>query len=89
MISLYPFAAAIAARPIPVFPDVGSMIVEPGLSFPSFSACSIISFAIRSLTEPAGLKYSTFARSLASKLYFSSMCVNSTSGVCPINPSVP
>ena len=27
----YPFAAAIAARPIPVFPDVGSMIVEPGL----------------------------------------------------------
>ncbi len=25
---LYPFAAAIAARPIPVFPDVGSMITD-------------------------------------------------------------
>ena len=57
MIILYPFAAAIAASPIPVFPDVFSIIVEPGLSFPSLSACSIISFAILSFTDPAGLKY--------------------------------
>ena len=89
MIRRYPFAAAIAARPIPVFPDVGSIMVEPGFNFPSFSACSIISFAIRSLTDPAGLKYSSFARSLASRPNFFSMCLNSTSGVCPISSNVP
>ena len=85
----YPFAAAIAARPIPVFPDVGSMIVEPGFNFPSLSACSIISFAILSFTDPAGLKYSSFASSLDLSPNFFSMCVSSTSGVFPINPNVP
>ena len=89
MIILYPFAAAIAASPIPVFPDVGSIIVEPGLSFPSLSACSIISFAILSFTDPAGLKYSSFARSLASSPYAFSTCVSSTSGVFPLSHNVP
>ena len=42
MISLYPFAAAIEASPIPVFPDVGSIIVPPGNNLPDFSASSII-----------------------------------------------
>ena len=58
--SLYPFAAATLARPIPVLPLVGSIITESALSFPVFSASSIIAFAILSLTEPAGLKYSSF-----------------------------
>ena len=89
MISLYPFAAAIAASPIPVFPDVGSIMVEPGFNFPSASACSIISFAIRSLTDPAGLKYSSFASNLDFKPNFFSICVNSTNGVLPIKPNVP
>src|SRR5436309_1294123 len=36
-------------------------MVEPGRSFPSRSAASIILTAIRSLTEPPGFRYSTFA----------------------------
>ena len=44
----------------PVFPDVGSMtILLPGMSVPSFSAASIIAFAIRSLTDPPAEKNST------------------------------
>ena len=39
--------------------------------------------------NPAGLKYSSFASSLASSPYFFSICVNSTSGVLPISPNVP
>jgi len=38
----YPLIAATIARPIPVFPLVGSMIVPPGLSSPRRSASSII-----------------------------------------------
>jgi len=34
----YPFAAAIEARPIPVFPEVGSMITEPSFKRPFSSA---------------------------------------------------
>ena len=62
---LYPFAAAIDARPIPVLPDVGSMITEPSFKIPFFSASSIIAFAILSITLPAGLKYSSFTKTLA------------------------
>lgn len=47
---LYPFAAAIDARPIPVLPDVGSMITEPSFNCPFASASSIIAFAILSFT---------------------------------------
>src|SRR5919201_1770921 len=53
------------ARPTPVFPEVGSTIVPPGLSRPSRSACSIIARPIRSLTEPPGFRYSSLARILA------------------------
>ena len=49
------------ASPTPVLPDVGSMMVPPGFSSPLASAASIIATAIRSLTEPPGLKYSTLA----------------------------
>jgi hypothetical protein len=50
------------AKPWPVFPDVGSMIVPPGLSLPSRSAASIIGRPILSLTEPPGLSSSSFPR---------------------------
>ena len=43
-------------------PEVGSTIVPPGFSFPSRSAASIIARPIRSLTEPPGLRNSSFAR---------------------------
>src|SRR6266576_1791058 len=54
--------AAAIARPTPVLPEVGSTIVPPGFSFPSRSAASIIGRPMRSLTEPPGFRYSSFAR---------------------------
>ena len=60
--ALYPLAVATQPIPIPVFPDVGSIIVEPGFNIPLSSASSIMASATLSLTEPAGLKYSSFAR---------------------------
>ena len=44
-----------------MLPEVGSTIVPPGWSAPDSSAASIIRVAIRSFTEPPGLKYSTLA----------------------------
>ena len=85
MMMRYPRAAATDARPIPVFPEVGSMITEPGFNWPLFSAASIIAFAIRSFAEPAGLKYSSFARIFAFKPNFFSIWVSSRSGVFPIS----
>src|SRR5215217_1327815 len=52
------------ASPTPVFPEVGSTIVPPGRSLPSRSAASIIAIPIRSLFEPPGLRYSSFASSV-------------------------
>ena len=83
------FAAAMDASPIPVFPDVGSMITEPSFRIPFSSASSIIAFPTRSFTLPAGLKYSSFTRTVASSPSSFSIFVTSTSGVFPINPSVP
>src|SRR5204862_2318230 len=54
------------ARPMPVLPDVPSMIVPPGLSRPAFSASSIIFTAIRSLIELPGLNVSILASTVAS-----------------------
>ena len=86
IITLYPFAAATAAIPIPVLPDVGSIIVAPGLSFPLSSASSIIFNAILSLTLPAGLKYSNLAKILASVMFsFASNFLTSNKGVFPIS----
>ena len=62
----YPFAVATAARPIPVLPDVGSIIVAPGFKMPFFSASSIIARLIRSLTDPVRFRYSNFVRIVAS-----------------------
>ena len=52
---------AAIARPVPVLPEVGSTIVPPGFRRPSRSAASTRRIATRSLIEPPGLKYSTFA----------------------------
>ena len=85
-IAVYPLAAATAAMPIPVFPLVGSIIVAPSFNIPFFSASSIIANATRSFTEPAGFKYSSFARIVAfSTPAFFIYPFNFNSGVFPIN----
>ena len=84
-IGLAAVAAATAARPMPVLPEVGSMMTEPGFSLPVASASSIMALAIRSLTEPAGLKYSSLARIFASRFSAFSIWVSSSSGVWPIS----
>ena len=70
---------------MPVLPEVGSMMTEPGLSCPLASASSIMALAIRSLTEPAGLKYSSLPRMRASRASFCSRRASSSRGVLPIN----
>lgn len=62
-----PRAAATADRPMPVLPEVGSMITESECSSPLASASSSIALAMRSLTLPAGLKYSSLATTVACK----------------------
>ena len=78
---LYPLAAAIIARPIPVFPLVGSMIVLSSFSSPFFSAASIIASAIRSFTLEPGLKNSSFKYTSASSAPVKRF--NFTNGVLP------
>ena len=56
---------AVNAKPIPVFPEVPSMIVPPGFNNPAASASSIIFTAILSLTELPGFVVSTFAKTSA------------------------
>src|SRR5690606_40681743 len=73
---------AAMARPAPVLPLVPSMIVPPGFSSPFRSASSIIATPIRSLTEPPGLKNSTFASSVPGRSA-PSRC-RRTSGVLPM-----
>ena len=82
-ITLYPLIAAREARPIPVLPDVGSMITAPGFRTPLSSASSIILRAIRSLALPAGLKYSSFTSILASSPSSFSRFPTSRRGVFP------
>src|SRR5689334_3536191 len=53
------------ASPTPVLPLVGSTMVPPGFSSPLCSAASIMRRAMRSFTDPPGLKYSTLARTVA------------------------
>ena len=54
-------AAAARARPMPVLPAVGSMMVPPGRSSPRCSASRIIQAPIRSFTLPPGLYHSSLA----------------------------
>jgi lysophospholipase L1-like esterase len=59
--------------------------VPPGWSSPDASAASIIRVAIRSFTDPPGLKYSTFASTSGAESATSSSVVdNRSSGVLPI-----
>ena len=74
---------AAKANPIPVFPEVPSMMVPPGFRRPSFSASSIIFSAILSFTEFPGLKVSTFAKTNAGKSSPKTL-FSFTSGVFPI-----
>src|SRR5918996_1904453 len=60
----YPRIAAAMASPWPVFPEVGSTIVPPGLRCPPRSAASIIRSPIRSFTLPPGFSISSFARTV-------------------------
>ena len=53
---------------MPVFPDVGSMMVSPGRMTPRASASSIRLFAVRSLIDPVGLWLSILARMRTSGL---------------------
>lgn len=50
-----------ACRGLPVFPEVGSMMVSPGLRIPALSASSTIRRLILSLTLPPALKNSHLA----------------------------
>jgi hypothetical protein len=74
------------ASPTPVFPLVGSTIVPPGRSSPDFSAASIIRSAIRSFTDPPGLKYSTLASTSGSRPAVTADSL--TSGVLPISSTI-
>ena len=73
---------ATIANPIPVFPEVPSIIVPPGFNNPSFSASLIILRPILSLTEFPGLKVSY----LASTVHGRSLTIlfNLIRGVFPI-----
>ena len=53
------------ASPTPVLPEVGSTIVPPGRRSPLASAAATIRSAIRSLTDPPGLKFSILASTVA------------------------
>src|SRR5918995_1146083 len=69
------------ASEMPVLPLVGSRIVAPGCSDPSFSAASIMAIAARSLIEPVGLRSSSLAHNRTSGLGDSDG--SPTSGVPP------
>src|SRR3954454_15178000 len=70
------------ARPVPVLPEVGSMIVPPGRSRPSRSAASTMRSATRSLIDPPGLKTSILATSRQRRS--GSRRLRRTIGVSPI-----
>src|SRR5262245_55032236 len=80
---LYPFTTATMASPMPVLPEVPSMIVPPGLSTPARSASSIMRTAMRSLIELPGLNVSSFARTVARTSPLVIVLIR-TSGVSPI-----
>src|SRR5579875_840277 len=68
---------------MPVFPEVGSRIVWLGPISPFSSASSIIDRATRSLTEPVGLRDSSFAQIRTPGLGLRRL--SSISGVWPID----
>jgi hypothetical protein len=82
--SLYPFAAATMARPMPVFPEVGSTrTVFPGVISPRASASVIMLKAMRSFTEFAGLLLSNLTTTSATLPSVTRLSL--TRGVLPIS----
>ena len=79
---LYPLLIATMANPIPVFPEVPSIIVPPGFNNPFFSASSIIVRAILSSTEFPGLKVSYLASTVHGRSF--TISFNLIRGVFPI-----
>jgi hypothetical protein len=73
------------ASAIPVLPDDGSMMVWPGCSMPSASACRIIWRAMRSFTEPNGFWLSSLA--MMRTFGFGDSTLTSTIGVLPMRSS--
>src|SRR5262245_54765781 len=67
---------------MPVLPDEGSRITSPGRRRPSASAASTMALAIRSLTDPPGLRPSSFPTMRTSGLGDSAL--SSTIGVLPM-----
>ena len=67
MMMRLPRAAAMAARPMPVLPDVGSMSTVSSSILPAATASSIMALAMRSFTEPPGLKDSTLPINVAGR----------------------
>ena len=65
MMMRLPRTAAMAERPMPVLPEVGSMMTVSSSRTPASTAASIIDWAARSFTEPVGLNDSTFPMSVA------------------------
>src|ERR671916_143541 len=69
---------------MPVLPLVGSTIVPPGSRAPLASAASTIRTAMRSSTDPPGLRYSSFASTRGASGPRSRVTeVSRTSGVLP------
>src|SRR5512133_1447260 len=67
MAPFMPSALAAMARPTPVLPAVGSMMVlRPGLIWPRASAARIMPTPMRSFTLPPGFRYSSFEKSWSS-----------------------
>ena len=75
-----------AARPMPVLPEVGSMMVAPGASLPSRSAASSIHRAALSLTLPVGFRYSSLHSSRAESPRACPKRAASSRGVPPTSP---
>ena len=61
------------------------MMVAPGFRMPFCSASSIIASAMRSFTEPPGLKYSTLAIRGVSMPFNVEYLLSSSNGVLPIS----
>lgn len=84
----YPRALQMAANEMPVLPLVKSKIVSPGCSVPAASAPSIMPSAMRSFTEPDGLKYSSLASTRAPSPSSRSRPWSSTRGVDPTSSAI-
>ena len=73
---------------MPVLPDVGSTSTErSGAIRPLCSASSTIASPMRSLTEPSGLKNSSFSSSSARRPRSADRRGTRTSGVPPVSSS--